>query len=66
MATTLVDFGLFILIWLTQLVIYPSFTYFREQDLTRWHRKYTRAISYIVMPLMLGQVGLHLDVRIFQ
>lgn len=59
MLITLIDFGLFILIWMTQLVVYPSFTYFSDDDLYKWHSKYTTAISIIVMPLMLGQVGLH-------
>ncbi len=59
MLITLIDFGLFILIWMTQLVVYPSFTYFKDEDLYKWHTKYTTAISIIVMPLMLGQVGLH-------
>lgn len=55
----LIDFGLVILIWMTQLVVYPSFTYFSSEDLFRWHEKYTTAISVIVMPLMMGQLGLH-------
>lgn len=56
----LLDFGLMILIWMTQLVVYPSFTYFQEADLISWHKKYTTAVSIIVMPLMLGQVAFHL------
>lgn len=59
MLVKLVDFGLVILIWMTQLVVYPSFTYFAEQDLVSWHQKYTGMISVIVMPLMLAQVVLH-------
>ena len=55
----LVDFGLVILIWMTQLIVYPSFTYFNPDDLVRWHDKYTTAVSIIVMPLMLGQIALH-------
>ncbi|WP_084273348.1 hypothetical protein [Maribacter antarcticus] len=49
------DFGLLVLIWMVQLVIYPSFTYFSRNDLIRWHRIYVQRISYIVIPLMLGQ-----------
>jgi hypothetical protein len=52
----LIDTGLFILIWIIQLVIYPSFLYYSEQDLNRWHAAYTQRISIVVMPLMLGQV----------
>lgn len=55
----LVDFGLVILIWMTQLIVYPSFTYYSEEALMQWHPRYTVAISCIVMPLMLAQVGLH-------
>ncbi|WP_421765027.1 hypothetical protein [Ekhidna sp.] len=59
LAKLIIDFGLVILIWMTQLVVYPSFTYFAENDLFRWHSKYTTAVSIIVMPLMLGQLGIH-------
>ncbi len=55
----LIDFGLVILIWMTQLVVYPSFTYFQASDLVSWHQKYTTAVSIIVIPLMIGQVALH-------
>ncbi|MFT7231252.1 MAG: hypothetical protein ACI8TA_000458 [Cyclobacteriaceae bacterium] len=55
----IVDFGLVILIWMTQLIIYPSFKYYDELQLVNWHQKYTVAISFIVMPLMLMQVALH-------
>ena len=54
-----VNTGLFILIWLVQIIIYPSFYYYQENDLKRWHGIYTRKITYIVMPLMLGQLGLY-------
>ncbi len=55
----IIDFGLVILIWMTQLVVYPSFTYYAENNLINWHSRYTTAISIIVMPLMLLQVGIH-------
>ncbi|MEO9870705.1 hypothetical protein [Ekhidna sp.] len=59
MIIRLIDFGLVILIWMTQLVVYPSFTYFSSENLFTWHQKYTTVISIIVMPLMIGQVALH-------
>ena len=59
MGKLIVDFGLVILIWMTQLVVYPSFTYYSESNLYGWHQKYTTAISIIVMPLMLSQVAMH-------
>lgn len=49
------DFGLLVLIWMVQLVIYPSFKYFNKNDLIRWHRVYVQRISYVVIPLMFGQ-----------
>lgn len=57
--TQIIDFGLVVLIWITQLVIYPGFQYYDPKSLLRWHGKYTSAISIIVMPLMLGQLILH-------
>jgi len=33
----LFDFGLLVLIWLVQLVIYPSFLYYEQDNLKRWH-----------------------------
>ena len=52
----LFDFGLVILIWIVQLMIYPSFRYYSENQLLQWHQKYTVAISLIVIPLMFGQL----------
>lgn len=64
-AKLIIDFGLVILIWMTQLVVYPSFTYYEESDLMQWHQRYTVAVSIIVMPLMLGQVLVH-GVNLYQ
>ena len=54
-----VDFGLVVLVWMVQLVVYPSFHYYDVTDLKKWHRVYTRQVTYIVLPLMLTQVILH-------
>jgi len=59
----LFDAGLLVLIWMIQLVVYPSFTFYDQSNLKRWHDKYTRRVTFVVMPLMLGQlaaVGLQL------
>ncbi len=53
-----VDFGLVVLIWVVQLIIYPSFQYYSPAELAVWHPKYTTLIGLIVGPLMLAQVGL--------
>lgn len=57
-ARTAVDFGLAVLIWLVQLIIYPSFSYLSADRLADWHPRYTNLITLIVGPLMLVQVGL--------
>lgn len=51
------DFGLVVLIWLVQMVIYPSFLHFHVKDLVDWHQKYTTQIGIIVGPLMVIQVA---------
>lgn len=50
------DSGMFVLICLTQLVIYPGFTYFTDERLRQWHKVYTGRMTIVVMPLMLGQL----------
>ncbi len=55
----LLDTSLFILIWMIQLVVYPSFLYFSEKDIKKWHIGYTSRITIIVLPLMLGQLLLY-------
>ena len=52
----LFDFGLLVLIWIIQLVVYPGFNYYRKEELLEYHHRYTVQISYIVFPLMLGQL----------
>jgi hypothetical protein len=52
----LFDFGLVVLIWLVQLVIYPSFRYYAKEDLLSWHERYTSQVTYVVFPLMTGQL----------
>lgn len=57
-ACRLVSFGLVVLIWLVQCVIYPSFAAVEPGSFVAWHARYTRAITWFVGPLMLAQVGL--------
>lgn len=52
----LLDFGLVILIWIVQLIVYPSFKYYNINNLVKWHGLYTFRIGIVVMPLMLGQI----------
>ncbi|WP_299676134.1 hypothetical protein [uncultured Dokdonia sp.] len=54
----LLDFGLVVLIWIIQLIVYPSFHYYDRNSLVEWHSNYTSRFSFIVIPLMLGQLGI--------
>lgn len=51
-----VDFGFLILIWAVQLIIYPSFNYYNETNLVKWHQLYTKRVTVIVLPLMMLQL----------
>lgn len=54
----LFDFGLLVLIWIVQRIIYPGFLHYNSKDLINWHKVYTSRVTFIVMPLMLGQLGI--------
>ncbi|MFG0249561.1 MAG: hypothetical protein ACF8OB_11800 [Phycisphaeraceae bacterium JB051] len=54
-----IDFGLLILIWLVQVIIYPTFRQIVPEKFKVYHRRYTGQITWFVVPLMFGQVGLH-------
>ncbi|WP_194850662.1 hypothetical protein [Nonlabens antarcticus] len=53
-----VDVGLLVLIWMVQLLIYPSFCHFGAAGFQKWHAIHMRNITFIVLPLMLGQLVL--------
>jgi len=53
------DTAALVLIWLVQLVIYPSFQYYQREDFRAWHRVYTRRVTYVVLPIMLGQLAVY-------
>lgn len=53
-----IDFALVVLIFMVQLLIYPSFRFFEAAGLAAWHRIYTRNMTFIVAPLMIAQLGL--------
>ena len=51
------DSGLLVLIWMVQLIVYPSFLYYKNLGtLYEWHETYTKRIAMVVIPLMLGQL----------
>ena len=51
-----VDFAIFVLIWLVQLVIYPVFNFISDADFKSWHKYYCNCISFFVLPLMTAQL----------
>ena len=51
-----IDFALFILIWLVQLVIYPVLHFVSEKEFSTWHEIYCKRIAYFVLPLMIAQL----------
>ena len=53
---SLFDFGMCIVLWLVQLVIYPSFLRVEPNKLIAWHKVYTFRVSFVIMPLMFGQL----------
>ena len=56
----LVSWALFGLIWIVQLVHYPTFEFVDSQNFLAFHQHHTSAITLIVMPLMVAEVGLGL------
>ena len=51
-----IDFAIFVLIWLVQLVVYPVFHQINVSVFVSWHRKYCNRISFFVLPLMFLQL----------
>ncbi|MBT8295067.1 MAG: hypothetical protein KJO51_01480, partial [Gramella sp.] len=54
----LTDFGLVVLIWMVQLVVYPGLCFYPDHELDTWHKKYKNRIAFIVGPLMLAQLAI--------
>jgi len=52
----IISFGLVVLIWLVQLIIYPNFQYLSRNQLHKWHQTYTPRITVVVAPLMISQL----------
>lgn len=52
----IVDTVFLYLIWVIQLVIYPSFRYISNHNFLKWHKNYCNIIGFFVIPLMLFQL----------
>ena len=51
-------YGLVVLIWLVQVIIYPGFHRIPPDIFIDYHRWYVKRISLIVLPLMISEVGM--------
>ncbi len=49
------DFGIVIVVWLAQTIMYPGFARIEESVFITWHRTYSRRIAVFVIPLLCGQ-----------
>lgn len=54
----MIDFGLVVLIWMVQLIIYPGFKFITLNQFRVWHKRYMFLITFVVAPLMFIQAGL--------
>jgi len=54
---TVITWALVGLIWTIQLVQYPGFALVAPRELERFHRHHCRRITWIVGPLMLGELA---------
>jgi len=51
-----VDFGMFVIISMVQIIVYPSFHKIKEEQFVGWHRNYCNAIGFFVLPMMICQL----------
>jgi hypothetical protein len=58
--SAIINFGMVVLIWLVQLIIYPGMHGWQQARFAELHQTYTRQISAIVGPLILIQLLLSL------
>ena len=45
-----------ILIWVVQIIVYPTFHKIKNEEFVDWHRKYCNAIGFFVLPVMSCQL----------
>ncbi|HBR93123.1 MAG TPA: hypothetical protein DEA90_03055 [Opitutae bacterium] len=53
---TLVDFGICVILWLVQCIIYPSFLHMEGASMIDWHKTYVFRFTWIIAPLMILQL----------
>ena len=52
----LIDLVFVYLIWIVQIIIYPSFKFTSTELFKKWHDKYCFRIGFFVLPLMIAQL----------
>ena len=50
-----IDFGMLLVIWIVQIIIYPSLSIIEDSGFSDWHRRYCSKIGFFVLPLMTAQ-----------
>jgi hypothetical protein len=55
-ANVAVSWGLLILIWLVQIIIYPGLARIPSNDFVKYHAWYVTRIRMIVLPLMICEI----------
>lgn len=61
-----ISWGLFILIWLVQIIIYPGFRRTPAEEFVGYHRWYVIRISAVVLPLMMGEAIIAIGWMLFE
>lgn len=61
-----IDFGLVVLIWMVQLIVYPGFQFYNDDNLLKWHKYYTPRITVVVAPMMFIQMGIAIYLSLFE
>jgi len=61
-----IDFGMFLIIWLVQVIIYPSLRFVDPSVFIQWHGNYCNRVAYFVLPLMILQLVGSLSTCFFQ
>ncbi|MFC1834610.1 hypothetical protein ACFL2Q_07745 [Thermodesulfobacteriota bacterium] len=51
----LFDFGIVIVVWLAQAIMYPGLAHIERNAFVSWHRQYSSRIAFFVIPLLCGQ-----------
>lgn len=60
------SWGLLILIWLVQIIIYPGFSRIPASDFVNYHRWYVTRISAVVLPLMMSEAIVTIGWLVFE